>query len=74
MGINSEFPKKLLRVKNVLVKDRITDEVLMVIRLDERCPYHFVQLYFGIDDEKVYVENAILEEKAAFDRYRDDRT
>lgn len=74
MGINSEFPKKLIRVKTVLVKDIETNETIMAIKLADRCPYHFVELFLGIDAEKVYVENDIQEEKDAFDRYRDNRT
>lgn len=74
MGITETFAKRLTRDKIVVIKDAETHEILCVLKLGNKFPYEFAQIYLGIDESKVYVENDLLENQDALDRYRDDGT
>lgn len=57
MGVNEQFTKQARKDKQIRIKDKETDEILAVIKLGDKCPLEFVQLFFSIDNNKVYFEN-----------------
>lgn len=57
MGINEQFTKNVRKDKQIRIKDKQTDEILVIIKMGNRCPLEFAQLFFSIDNEQVYLEN-----------------